>query len=150
VFAVRVRQIASAAFLADRCTAASRLVFGSRWLELQVENLFDVIKVPSYGGFLVTKRLPQAPFGVDNNCRVSDASLVGLGQHHESSRIMSAPGAVVVAAIIIGTLYLGREVFVPIAMAFLLSLCSRRWLGCCRIGAVRGRYPPLASYSSRS
>jgi predicted PurR-regulated permease PerM len=34
---------------------------------------------------------------------------------------MRAAAAAVVTAIIIGTLYLGREVFVPIAMAILLS-----------------------------
>ena len=34
---------------------------------------------------------------------------------------MSAVASAVIAAIIIGTLYFGREVFVPIALAVLLS-----------------------------
>jgi predicted PurR-regulated permease PerM len=38
---------------------------------------------------------------------------------------MKGVAAAVVMAIIIGTLYLGREVFVPIALAILLSFVLR-------------------------
>jgi AI-2E family transporter len=96
------------------------LIFGSRcWIA--GGEPFDVTKGSVARKFFSHQTVVRGALRRHNDRRVSDASLVGLGQRYESSRIMSAAAVVVVAAIILGTLYLGREVFVPIAMAILLS-----------------------------
>jgi predicted PurR-regulated permease PerM len=52
---------------------------------------------------------------------------------HELRGVLEAMGGVsvaILAAIIIGTLYLGREVFVPIALAILLGFVLAPLVGC--------------------
>ena len=58
--------------------------------------------------------------------------------------------AAVVTAIIIGALYFGREVFVPIALAIFSALCSPHSYGFCSAVKFRGAYPSSASCCSRS
>jgi predicted PurR-regulated permease PerM len=61
---------------------------------------------------------------------------------------MGGVSAAVVAAIVIATLYFGREVFVPIALAILLSFVLAHSFGCCSVGTFHARYLSSASFSS--
>jgi hypothetical protein len=47
--------------------------------------------------------------------------MFAIAKSHPDSRVVNGVAAVVVAAMLIGTLYVGREVFVQIALAILLS-----------------------------
>ena len=49
-------------------------------------------------------------------------------------------GAAVVVAVIIGALYVGRDIFVPIALAILLSFALAPWCAACSAGAWRAAW----------
>ena len=52
-----------------------------------------------------------------------------------------AVATAVLAGIIIATLYFGREIFIPIALAILLSFVLAPLVGCCNAFTSRGRSP---------
>ena len=63
---------------------------------------------------------------------------------------MRGAAAAVVAAIIIGALYFGREVFVPVALAILLSFVLAPLVGLLQRCTFRADYPSSVSFCSRS
>jgi hypothetical protein len=52
--------------------------------------------------------------------------------------------AAILAAVIVGALYLGRDVFVPLALAILLSFVLAPSFGSCKAGACREASPSSA------
>ncbi len=62
---------------------------------------------------------------------------------------MRGVAAAVVTAILIGALYFGREVFVPIALAILLSFVLAPLVGFLQRGTFRGLSRSSVSFSSR-
>jgi predicted PurR-regulated permease PerM len=47
--------------------------------------------------------------------------MFAIARSHSDGRVVNRVASVVLAAVLIGTIYVGREVFVPIALAILLS-----------------------------
>lgn len=74
--------------------------------------------------------------------------MFAIARTDSDGRLVNGVAAIVLAVVLIGTLYVGREVFVPIALAILLSFVSPRCCASWSDGTSRCRFPlSVSSYS---